>query len=166
MADAAADMEDLVPDATRALRAGHTADYHHFSDREVALVRQRLLAWYDANKRSMPWRKEPLVVRLAAARNRLDLPCAGAYRSPAALARPPADEQLDGLSAVERHDALSLRGYQGTARGLTRRARQAGLSAAVVLARLRPLSQYGSPRSCSSRFGARASTVRAGWMPR
>ena len=124
MADAAADMEDLVLDATRALRAGHAADYHQFSDREVAMVRQRLLAWYDANKRSMPWRKEPLVVRLTSARNRLDLHCAGAYSGPALPCR--IDAQLDGLSSVERHDALSLRGYQGMVHGLTHRAREAG----------------------------------------
>jgi len=103
MADAAADMEDLVLDATRALRAGHAADYHQFSDREVAMVRQRLLAWYDANKRSMPWRKEPLVVRLTSARNRLDLHCAGAYSGPA-------------LPATLMHSSTACRRSSGTTR--------------------------------------------------
>src|SRR5262249_1378953 len=34
----------------------HDEDYHRFDDGEVIQLRKELLAWYDQNKRDLPWR--------------------------------------------------------------------------------------------------------------
>ena len=31
---------------------------HQLSDADISEVRQKLLSWYDANKRDLPWRKQ------------------------------------------------------------------------------------------------------------
>ena len=51
-----ADIENLV---VRTLKAGgaHDRSYHELSDREVDSIRTRMLQWFDANKRGLPWRK-------------------------------------------------------------------------------------------------------------
>ena len=38
----------------------HAASAHAFDDAEVRLVRERLLGWYDAKRRDLPWRKQPV----------------------------------------------------------------------------------------------------------
>jgi hypothetical protein len=35
----------------------HAKRYHRFATDEIPAIRSVLLAWYDANKRDLPWRK-------------------------------------------------------------------------------------------------------------
>lgn len=50
------DIEDAV--ALRVERGGkHPFNYHQFNQKEIECIRNDLLAWYDGNKRELPWRK-------------------------------------------------------------------------------------------------------------
>lgn len=37
----------------------HGDDYHRFDEDEVPALRRHLLAWFDANRRRLPWRGDP-----------------------------------------------------------------------------------------------------------
>src|SRR5437764_1113612 len=41
----------------------HSIGYHSFSSGEIPLLRHRLLEWYAANRRKLPWRGDPVRLR-------------------------------------------------------------------------------------------------------